>query len=79
MPRPMWLPRHSVSSRPGWSVRSVIREGRPLAELLAVTEKVSAHVLVVGARGVGGVERLLLGSVAEGALTRAAVSVLVAR
>jgi len=63
----------------GWSVRSVIREGPPLAELLAATEKAGAHLLVVGARGVGGVERLLLGSVAEGALTRSAVSVLVAR
>ena len=42
----------------GWTVRSAIREGPPLAGLLAATEEVRAHVLVVGARGVGGVERL---------------------
>jgi nucleotide-binding universal stress UspA family protein len=33
----------------------------------------------VGARGVSGVERLLLGSVAEGALHRSPISVLVVR
>ena len=68
-----------VLERAGWSVRARVREGRPLADLLAATEEAAAHVLVVGTRGVGGVERLLLGSVAEGALTRSAVSVLVAR
>jgi nucleotide-binding universal stress UspA family protein len=36
-------------------------------------------VLVIGARGTGGVERLLLGSVAEGAVARAPMSVLVVR
>jgi nucleotide-binding universal stress UspA family protein len=38
-----------------------------------------ADLLVLGARGVGGVTRLLLGSVAEGALGRAPVSVLVVK
>jgi nucleotide-binding universal stress UspA family protein len=36
-------------------------------------------VLVIGARGTGGVARLLLGSVAEGVMTRATMSVLVVR
>ena len=36
-------------------------------------------VLVIGARGTGGIERLLLGSVAEGAMARAPMSVLVVR
>jgi nucleotide-binding universal stress UspA family protein len=35
--------------------------------------------LCVGARGVGGVERLVLGSVAEGALDRSPVAVLLVR
>ncbi len=68
-----------VLERGGWTVRRSVREGQPLADLLAATEEADAHVLVVGARGVGGVERLLLGSVAEGAVTRSPVPVLVVR
>ena len=49
--------------------------GRPLRELLDASRE--ADVLVVGARGIGAVERLLLGSVAEGAVTHAPVAVLV--
>jgi nucleotide-binding universal stress UspA family protein len=64
-------------ARAGWRVRTEIRMGRPLEELLATSR--DADVLVVGARGIGAVERLLLGSVAEGALTRAPVPVLVVR
>jgi nucleotide-binding universal stress UspA family protein len=68
-----------VLERAGWSVRTVVREGRPLGDLLAVTSGAGGHVLVVGTRGIGGVERLLLGSVAEGVLTHAPVPVLVVR
>jgi nucleotide-binding universal stress UspA family protein len=53
--------------------------GVPLGELLAATHATRADVLVLGARGVGGLERLLLGSVAEGALSRSPVSVLIVR
>jgi len=66
-------------SRAGWKVRVVIHKGAPLHELLAATEKARAQLLVVGARGHGAIERLLLGSVAEGALHRSPVSVLVTR
>jgi nucleotide-binding universal stress UspA family protein len=59
----------------GWRVRAEVRSGRPLDELLEAARQ--ADVLIVGARGVGGVERLLLGSVAEGALSHAPGSVLV--
>jgi ATP-dependent RNA helicase DeaD len=48
-----------------------------LEELLDAAK--GADVLVVGARGVGGVERLLLGSVAERVVSRAPVPVLVVR
>lgn len=66
-------------SRAGWKVSVVIRRGAALHELLAATEKARAQLLAVGARGHGAVERLLLGSVAEGALHRSPVSVLVTR
>jgi nucleotide-binding universal stress UspA family protein len=64
-------------ARAGWRVRTEVRTGRPLEELLDASR--NANVLVVGARGVGGVERLLLGSVAEGVISRAQVPVLVVR
>jgi nucleotide-binding universal stress UspA family protein len=51
---------------------------RPYRPVAGVAES-DADLLVLGARGVGGLERLLLGSVAEGALDHARVSVLIAR
>jgi nucleotide-binding universal stress UspA family protein len=63
----------------GWVVRTVVRQGVPLEELLAAARAARADVVVVGARGIGGVERLLLGSVAEGALSRCPVSLLIVR
>jgi nucleotide-binding universal stress UspA family protein len=65
--------------RAGWKVDVTVRKGAPLHELLAATERARAQVLAVGARGHTAVERLLLGSVAEGALHRCPVSVLVVR
>jgi nucleotide-binding universal stress UspA family protein len=64
-------------ARAGWRVSDEVRTGRPLDELLAAAN--GADALVVGARGVGAMERLLLGSVAEGAVSRAPVPVLVVR
>jgi nucleotide-binding universal stress UspA family protein len=64
-------------TRTGWRVRIEVRTGRPLDELLAAAH--GADALVVGSRGVGAMERLLLGSVAEGVVSRAPVPVLVVR
>jgi nucleotide-binding universal stress UspA family protein len=64
-------------ARAGWRVKTDVQLGRPVEEL--VRGAADADVLVVGARGVGAVERLLVGSVAEGALSRAPVPVLVVR
>jgi nucleotide-binding universal stress UspA family protein len=63
----------------GWKVDVVIRTGAALPELLDATDKTRAQLLALGARSHGAVERLLLGSVAEGALHRSPVSVLVTR
>jgi len=60
-------------------VRPLVRTGAPLAELLAAVGAARASLLVVGARGAGGVARLLLGSTAEGALARCPVPVLIVR
>jgi nucleotide-binding universal stress UspA family protein len=64
----------------GWSVRPLVRlAAPPLDEVLAASKKAGADCVVLGARGVGGVERLLLGSVALGTLSRARVPVLIVR
>jgi len=65
--------------RSGWKVQPLVRVGHPVPGLLRVAADTRAQLLAIGARGIGGVERLLLGSVAEGVLNRARVSVLVAR
>ena len=61
--------------RAGWKAEGEIRVGAPLASLLkAVAEhRGDVLVLVLGARGISGVERVLLGSVASGALNNCPV------
>lgn len=63
----------------GWRVQPVLGPGVPLTALLQTVAASRADCLTMGARGVEGVERLLLGSVAEGALSRASVPVLVVK
>jgi nucleotide-binding universal stress UspA family protein len=64
-------------ARAGWRVKTDVRVGRPVEELLRAAA--DTDVLVVGARGVGTVERIVVGSVAEGVVSRAPVPVLVVR
>jgi nucleotide-binding universal stress UspA family protein len=64
--------------RAGWRASEEIRWGVPLPSLLDAVKKMRADVLVLGARGTGGrTARVLLGSVADGAVKRASVSVLI--
>jgi len=63
----------------GWKVDQVLTDGAPLRDLLATVSTARADLLVVGARGVTGLRHLLLGSVAQGALNRSPVPVLVVR
>ena len=65
--------------RRGWHVTTRAQTGAPLQGLLAEAGRSSAQVLVVGARGATGLERLLLGSVASGALNRSPLPVVIAR
>jgi nucleotide-binding universal stress UspA family protein len=66
-------------SAAGWRVDEDIAEGDPLRELLARVHKTRADLVVLGAKGVTGLRHLLLGSVADGALNRSPVPVLVVR
>jgi nucleotide-binding universal stress UspA family protein len=64
-------------SAAGWRVEEVVTDSAPLRDLLATILKTRADLVVVGAKGVTGLRRLLIGSVAEGALNRSPVPVLV--
>jgi nucleotide-binding universal stress UspA family protein len=63
----------------GWAVEPMLVTGSPLERLLGSAERRTANVVVVGARGTGGSEHVLLGSVAEGVFARSPVSVLIVR
>jgi nucleotide-binding universal stress UspA family protein len=65
--------------RAGWRARGMVRVGVPLPELLRAVRQEGAGMLALGARGAGGAVRLLLGSVADAALKRAPVPVLIVR
>ncbi len=66
--------------RAGWRASEEIRWGVPLAGLLDAVKRMRADVLALGARGAGGrTARALLGSVADGAVKRASVSVLIVK
>jgi nucleotide-binding universal stress UspA family protein len=63
----------------GWMTHTRITALDPLRSLLAAVTDTDASLLVVGATGVTGLERFLLGSVAEGSLDRSPVPVLIVR
>ena len=63
----------------GWTTKEEIRSGPPLASLLAAAQSNRADAMVLGARMTSGLERVLVGSVAEGALDRFTKPVLLVR
>jgi nucleotide-binding universal stress UspA family protein len=65
--------------RAGWPVETAVVTGAPAPALVEAARTGRWDGIVVGARGVTGLERLLLGSVAEGVLAHAPCSVLIVR
>jgi nucleotide-binding universal stress UspA family protein len=63
----------------GWRVDIVVKNAAPLGSLLSAVSQAGADLLVVGATGATQLTRLLLGSVAQGALDRSPVPVLIVR
>jgi nucleotide-binding universal stress UspA family protein len=55
------------------------RIGKPAAEILTLAREVGADLIVVGSKGLTGVERFVLGSVAEKVVREAECAVVVAR
>ena len=56
-----------------------LKMGHPVEEILALAAELDAGLIVVGSRGIGTVQRLLLGSVSEGLAHRATRPLLVVR
>jgi nucleotide-binding universal stress UspA family protein len=63
----------------GWQASGRVISGLPLVELLREARAASADLLVLGARGVRGVQRVLLGSVADAITKRSPISVLIVK
>ena len=56
-----------------------VRIGKPADELLELAREVGADLIIVGSKGLTGVERLVLGSVSEKVVREAGCTVEVAR
>ena len=63
----------------GWNVEAVVRSGIPSAEVVAAARKANASLVAVGPRGVTGLARILVGSVAERLLFAQGISLFIGR
>lgn len=69
---------HKLSNR--WRhIEGLVLRGEPAAALLALAQKETADLIVVGTRGQTGIRRLLLGSVSQKVMMHAACAVLTVR
>lgn len=63
----------------GVSVETVILEGKPAGEIVQFAEKNGIDLIVMGTRGKSGIERLLLGSVADKVIRTAGTEILIVK
>ncbi|OQW33314.1 MAG: hypothetical protein A4C66_13305 [Nitrospira sp. HN-bin3] len=63
----------------GFQIREAVRLGKPADEILTVAKKNKADLIVTGAKGLGAIGRVLLGSVSTRVVQHAHCSVLVVR
>lgn len=63
----------------GVALQTVLLEGKPAAEIVRYAEKNGIDLIVIGTQGKRGLERLLLGSVAESIIRSAPCRVLVVK
>jgi nucleotide-binding universal stress UspA family protein len=70
----------SGSERPGGSVAQThIREGEAAAEIVTLAEELEAGLIAIGSRGLGGVRRMLMGSVSDSVVRHAHCPIMVLR
>jgi nucleotide-binding universal stress UspA family protein len=63
----------------GWRAESLVRNGEPAHEIEAAAADLGADLIITGSRGLSGLQRLLMGSVAHHVLLHSRCSVLVMR
>lgn len=63
----------------GLSVTTEVRQGVPVHEIIEYADEIDADLIVMGTRGRGGVNRMLLGSVTDGVTRYGDVDVLAVR
>ena len=63
----------------GWNTEAELLRGAPLPALFTASRVHHADMLIVGARETSGLQRALLGSVAEGVLNHSRIPVLIVR
>jgi nucleotide-binding universal stress UspA family protein len=68
-----------IEAAGGTVAEAHLREGRTIDEILDLSEELQVGLLIVGSRGLGGVKRILMGSVSEGIVHHARRPVLVMR
>ncbi|HEY6751003.1 MAG TPA: universal stress protein, partial [Rubrobacteraceae bacterium] len=68
-----------VEAAGGKVAQTHLRLGRPVEEIVILADEIDAGLVVVGSRGLGGIRRLLLGSVSDGVVRHAHCPVLVVR
>jgi len=66
-------------SKSGFQIREAVRLGKPADEILTVAKKNKADLIVTGAKGLGAIGRVLLGSVSTRVVQHAHCGVLVVR
>jgi nucleotide-binding universal stress UspA family protein len=70
---------HVKAAAAGVQVETVVLEGRPAAEILKYAADKGVDLIVLGTQGKKGIERFLLGSVAESVIRSAPCRVLVVK
>ena len=63
----------------GFTAEPVYQLGKPAEEIMKVAAKQHADLIVIGAKGLGAIDRFLLGSVSTPVVQHANCSVLVVR
>ena len=68
-----------IARKAGVKAEYVLVKGHPAAAILDYAKRGKFDMVVVGAKGVGGIERLLLGSVSESVVSHAHCAVLIVK
>lgn len=68
-----------IAHQEGLDVETLMRGGEPVEQILGVAKDGKFDLIVIGARGIGKLSAILLGSVSQGIVNNSPVSVLVTK